>query len=568
MGIFRPVSLVVTNKVRVAPFGVHIWNDTTVSNLSATLHIATTVNNYSASAAAIEIIQRLTDARGKELASVTTTKNLEPGATAVVPQELKDLRNITLWSLEKPYLYTLQTQVISKGKLLDEVTTPYGIRWISWPIERTGNSKQFLLNGQPVFINGTAEYEHRMGQSHAFSAEEIKARVAQVKAAGYNAFRDAHQPHNLAYQDYWDKEGLLWWPQFAAHIFYNTPAFKNNFKQLLKDWVIERRNNPSNILWGLENESTLPEDFARECSDLIRSLDPTASSQRKITTCNGGKGTDWDVPQNWTGTYGGNPLTYGDDLQRQVLVGEYGAWRSLGLHTEGSFDQGGALSEDRMTQLMETKLRLADSVKDKVAGHFHWLLYSHENPGRAQSGEGYRELDRIGPVNYKGLFTIWGEPTDAFYMFRSNFANKHKEPMAYIVSHTWPGRWAKPGVKDSITVYSNCDEVELFNGIKTRSLGRQKRGGIGTHFTFNQVPVQYNVLYAVGYVNGKAVTEDMILLDHLPEAPELTTTKTTADILQPAKGRNYVYRVNCGGAAYTDTYGNTWMADRNKAGEN
>ena len=27
MGIFRPVHLIVTNDVRVEPFGVHIWND-------------------------------------------------------------------------------------------------------------------------------------------------------------------------------------------------------------------------------------------------------------------------------------------------------------------------------------------------------------------------------------------------------------------------------------------------------------------------------------------------------------------------------------------------------------
>ena len=55
---------------------------------------------------------------------------------------------------------------------------------------------------------------------------------------------------------------------------------KCNFKQLLKEWVIERRNDPSVILWGLQNESKLPKDFAEECTALIRRLDPTASTQR------------------------------------------------------------------------------------------------------------------------------------------------------------------------------------------------------------------------------------------------------------------------------------------------
>ena len=133
-----------------------------------------------------------------------------------------------------------------------------------------------------------------------------------LQAAGFNAFRDGHQPHNLLYGKLCNEKGILWWTQLSAHVWYDTPEFRNNFKQLIKEWVIERRNDPSVVLWGLQNESKLPEDFAKECTELIRSLDPTASSQRLVTTCNGGSGTDWDVPQNWTGTYGGDPNTYAE----------------------------------------------------------------------------------------------------------------------------------------------------------------------------------------------------------------------------------------------------------------
>lgn len=560
MGIFRPVHLVVTNAVRVEPFGVHIWNDTTVREKTATLGLETEVKNYSGKSSTVVISNSLVDAVGKIIVQTKTNKTLSPGETNVISQQFADVKNVHLWGLEKPYLYQVVTEIWAGGKLIDKIQTPYGIRWISWPIGRNNNDNRFYLNGKPVFINGIAEYEHLMGKSHAFSDQEIKARVMQVKAAGFNAFRDAHQPHNLAYQQYWDKLGILWWPQYSAHIWYDSPEFRANYKALLVDWVKERRNSPSVILWGLQNESKLPADFARECSEIIRKLDPTASSQRKITTCNGGEGTDWDVPQNWTGTYGGNPLTYGDDLKKQILVGEYGAWRSLGLHTEGSFNANGPLSEDRMTQLMETKVRLAESVKDQVAGHFQWLLYSHENPGRTQGGEGQRELDRVGPVNYKGLFTPWGQPTDAFYMYRANYAPKDKEPMVYIVSHTWPNRWLTPGKKDSIIVYSNCDEVELFNDLNHESLGKRKREGIGTHFQWDGADIKYNVLYAVGYVNGKPVTHDEVILNHLPSAPHLS--KENPEILKPQPGYNYLYRLNCGGPDYTDSYGNKWMADK------
>lgn len=565
MGIFRPVHLVLTDEVRVAPFGVHVWNDSTVIGKSAKLFIETELRNHGAKTRQVQILQRLVDAKGKTIAKQQLSENLQPGTQKTVKQQLSNILNPTLWSIENPYLYTLSTEIIENNRVIDRLETPYGIRWIKWDIFGKQPTNRFYLNGKPVFINGTAEYEHLMGRSHAFTDEQIVARVNQIKAAGYNSFRDGHQPHNLLYQKYWDEEGILFWTQLSAHIWYDTPQFRENFKSLLTEWVKERRNSPSVILWGLQNESTLPESFARECTELIRKLDPTSSSQRLVTTCNGGTGTDWNVIQNWSGTYSGNPVKYGEELSYQLLNGEYGAWRSIDLHTEGDFDQNGEQSEDRMTLLMESKIRLAESVRDKVCGQYHWLFSSHENPGRIQNEEGMRDIDRVGPVNYKGIFTPWGEPLDAFYMFRANYAPKEKEPMVYIVSHTWPDRWTTPGVKDGIIVYSNCDEVELFNDIDGASLGRQKNQGRGTHFTFNNVDIKYNVLKAVGYVNGKAVTADQIVLNHLPKAPLFTQKeKEKQSVTAPEKGFNYLYRVNCGGGDYTDANGNLWMADRAK----
>ncbi len=567
MGIFRPVHLLVTGDMRVQPFGVHIWNDALDEGKPASLHLENELKNYSDQTRTLTVRNTYLDAAGHPAGVATQTLSLEPGRDTVV--RLKDLpvAKPHLWSIEDPYLYTLVTEVLEGNKVVDHVFTPYGIRWISWPVtDNKATGSRFFLNGKPVFINGTAEYEHLMGRSHSFTPQEIRATVMQVKAAGFNAFRDAHQPHNLLFQTYWDKLGILWWPQFSAHDWYDTPEFRANFKSLLVEWVKERRNNPSNILWGMQNESKLPEAFARECTNMIRQLDPTASSQRKVTTCNGGSGTDWDVPQNWTGTYGGDPLTYAADIRRQLLIGEYGAWRSLDLHTEGNFKQNGPLSEDRMTQLMETKIRLAESVRDQCCGQFHWLMGSHENPGRIQGGEGFRELDRVGPVNYKGLFTPWGEPTDAYFMFRANYAPKEKEPMVYIVSHTWPYRWKEPGIKDSIVVYSNCDEVELFNGSVQRSLGVRTRKGIGTHFQWDGVLVQYGTLYAEGRVQGKVVALDRIVLPALPSVPEITSGEKATAVNHVAG--NVLYSVNCGGPEYTDEQGRTWRADREMTAKN
>ena len=556
LGIFRPVHLIVTNDVRIEPFGIHAWAD--IKDNKADLFITTTIKNFSSKKKEFEIKQQVRNKAGLVLGSANTQKPILAGSTMEITLSINELLP-ALWSVDNPYLYEIISTIMEGEKVIDRIKTDFGFRTINWKTA----SNQFFLNGKPVFINGVAEYEHLLGQSHAFSNEQINARMKWVKAAGFNAFRDGHQPHNLLYGKLCNEKGIIWWTQLSAHVWYDTPEFRNNFKQLIKEWVIERRNDPSVVLWGLQNESKMPEDFAKECTELIRSLDPTASSQRLVTTCNGGSGTDWDVPQNWTGTYGGDPDTYAADLKKQILVGEYGAWRTIDLHTEGGFVQNGILSENRMTQLMEQKVRLAESVKDSVAGHFFWLLTSHDNPGRVQGGEGLRELDRIGPVNYKGLLTPWEEPTDAFYMYRSNYVSKEKEPMVYIVSHTWPNRWMQPGIKDSIYVYSNCDEVELFNDIDNASLGKKKRNGIGTHFQWNKTEIKYNVLYAIGYVNGKAAVRDTIILNHLPSSPNFTKLYATAkNITKSKKGYKYIYRINCGGPDYKDENGNTWFADK------
>ena len=443
-GIFRPVTLVETDAVRIEPFGVHIWSNTACDSV----FIETEVKNYTTNPQTIELVNKFTLASGKQVFRQATAVSLQPGEMRTL-RTAERIDNPHRWSLDDPYLYNLATIIKRDGKATDEVRTPFGIRSVSWPLSTdrdiaAPDNNRFYLNEKPVFINGTCEYEHILGNSHAFTPEQIRSRVKQIRNAGFNAFREAHQPHNLLYQQLFDEQGMLFWSQFSAHIWYDTPEFRENFKRLLVRWIKERRNSPSVILWGLQNESVLPREFAQECTQLIRELDPTTSSQRLVTTCNGGEGTDWNVIQNWSGTYGGSADNYAEELSRpeQLLNGEYGAWRTIDLH-------GGAkYSEESFTALLEKKARLAeqafvageyasavggfpaDTTSLGVCGHFQWLFASHDNPGRSQPDGAYRRIDKIGPINYKGLTTIWEEPTPAYYMYRQRYVPVCRHGMA------------------------------------------------------------------------------------------------------------------------------------------
>ena len=572
LGIFRPVSLVETDNVRIEPFGVHVWN----SDKADSIYIETEVKNYSDSTVTIELVNKFALASGKSVFRLDDVITLRPQETKTIRQSSK-IENPILWCLDNPYLYNLASMIKRADKTTDQIETPFGIRTISWPVKRNDGDGRFYLNGKPTYINGTCEYEHLFGGSHAFSNQQIDARIKQIRNAGFNALREAHQPHNLRYDLLADKDGLLYWSQYSAHIWYDTPMFRDNFKKFLKQWIKERRNSPSVILWGLQNESVLPKDFAKECCDIIREMDPTTSTMRAITTCNGGEGTDWNVVQNWSGTYGGDVNRYGDELKQksQLLNGEYGAWRTVGYHKEDTLSAKD-YTEENFTNLLETKARLAESVKDSVCGQFQWILVSHDNPGRTQPDEALRRIDKSGPFNYKGLLTPWEQPVDAYYMYRANYMPAAKDPMVYIVSHTWSDRFKTGTRRADISVYSNCDSVLLYNdAADNQSLGRKKRGGIGSHLVWENRMIRYNVLRAVGYYEGKAVAEDVVLLDGLEKAPHYdnlykasavvpTAADRNEDILKAADGYKYLYRLNCGGDTYTDTHSQIWHKDNNR----
>ena len=186
-GIYRPVVLEITDKVRIEPFGVHVWNNATADSI----FVDTEVRNYGTDTASVSLTSKICEQNGKQVIRLTENITLKPGETKIIRQSAP-ISNPNLWSIEKPYLYKLSSIIKRNNKATDDLVTPFGVRTASWPLTRNNGDQRFYLNGKPVFINGVCEYEHMFGQSHAFSDRQIDARIKEVKSAGFNAFRDAH----------------------------------------------------------------------------------------------------------------------------------------------------------------------------------------------------------------------------------------------------------------------------------------------------------------------------------------------------------------------------------------
>ena len=483
-GLFRSVHLVTTGGARIVPFGVHLWHD----GDCRTAFVETEVDfgTLDRRELSLRIVQ-------PEL-GIDETVACAEGTNAV--RRAYPLRGVRRWSVDEPNLYSFRVELLRGKETLDAVTARTGYRTIRWPIAG-GPDHRFLVNGKPTFVHGSAETDHRFGGGLAFEPEEIDARCAEFKRLGLNAFREGHEPHDLRFLRRFEETGLMLCAGFSTHCYFDDPTYRRNFLALVTEWIRERRNSPAVICWDLQNESTLPSEFAREVTDLIHRLDPLSGPQgRPVTTCNWGNGTDWNVVQNWSGTYagyGGTLMTYETDLAKddQLLNGEYGAWRLIGYHSDpdAPWDIKGAWTEEHQARVFYEKLMRAWSARDRVCGHFLWTFFSHENPGRSSRvDEGYRLLDKIGPINHKGLYSIWGRRTEAWYLY-----------YAY-------GRHLRDGDLDAV------------------------RGK----------PLSWWL------AEGRRLS-----------APKAAAPLS----LRPIAGATYLHRMNCGGDRFTDSLGNVWAAD-------
>ena len=185
------------------------------------------------------------------------------------------------WSPDSPSLYRAVSLVKKGSAVVDEVTTSFGIRSLTWSAE-----KGLSLNGNPIKLTGGSVHHDNgpLGAAAFDRAEE--RRVELLKAAGANAVRTAHNPPSPGFLDACDRLGVLVldepvdvWTIHKEKFDYASD-FDEWWKQDLSSMVLRDRNHPSVVIWGIGNE--IPElimekgrAIAKPMVDLLRSLDTT-----------------------------------------------------------------------------------------------------------------------------------------------------------------------------------------------------------------------------------------------------------------------------------------------------
>jgi beta-glucuronidase len=242
-GIIRPVSLIVTGKPSIR----YAHADPEIDFGKLTAKVAIRIKTWEKDVEKAVFRLTLSEYGTKRLIfSQTAELKMKNGifTTDVA------LDSIKLWHFDSPHLYSLQVEVINRGKTSDTYNTRFGFR----KVEIKG--KQLFLNEEPVRLAGI-EY---MPGSHP---EYGMAEPVKVMSTAVNQMKDLncvitrfHWQQDRRMLDMLDECGMLvqeelpWW-QNPDNL---TPEMEMLAKQQI-DAMIERDfNHPCIFSWGISNE--------------------------------------------------------------------------------------------------------------------------------------------------------------------------------------------------------------------------------------------------------------------------------------------------------------------------
>lgn len=534
-GIYRNVWLVTTSKVAINHWGTYVTT-TDVSEASAKVNLKVQVKNVSASSS-VTVKTTLYDAAGKVIAAGRSIPSKEQLKDTVFETEATlTVKNPQLWSVDKPYLYKAVTQVLSGKAVIDTYTTPVGIRYFNFDVD-----KGFSLNGKAMKILGVCDHHDLGSLGAAINTRALERQLQILKAMGCNGIRTSHNPPAPELLDLCDKMGFIvmdeafdTWEWAKAKYDYHL-FFKEWHKRDLEDQILRDRNHPSVMIWSIGNEIGQQSDtsalrIAPQLTAIVHSLDKT----RPITSANNNpdknnkiiaSGAIDLVGYNYhEGEYAGFHDRYPG---KKFIATE----TTSGLETRGYYEMPSDSirvwpeSWDRPFVREGNNVSAYDNVRPPW-GSTHEMTWKVMKKYDFLSGmfiwTGFDYLGEPTPYSwpsrssYFGIVDLAGFPKDVYYMYQSEWTNKD---VLHIFPH-W--NWTPGKMIDIWAYYNNADEVELF--LNDKSLGIKKKTGDDLHIMW-RVKYEPGTLKAVSRKNGKVVLTRLIHTAGEPAKIELSADR-------------------------------------------
>ena len=566
-GIYRNVWLTVTNPIHVDLWGTYVTTPQ-VSDKEATVSVCTSIKNEGAVDAEVKVVSSLLDAEGNLVGETTSVLPISKDSVGTYQQTMK-VDSPILWSVNNPYLYTLETEVWADGKLVDTYETTTGIRSFEFSAE-----KGFVLNGEQVKIKGVCMHHDLGCLGVAVNTRAIERQLEILQEMGCNGIRCSHNPPAPELLQLCDEMGFIvmdetfdMWRKKKTRYDYSL-YFNEWHERDLTDLMLRDRNHPSIFMWSIGNEvleqwsdanaDTLSleeanmilnfghsaEMLAKEGSemsvnslltkklaDMTRALDPTrpvtagcnepnpynhlfASGALDIIGFN--YHDDWfmGVPQNFPG----KPFIVTESVSSLMTRGYYKMPSDKPILCPERWDKPyydssfSCSSYDHCRAPWgshhENTLRLV-SENDFISGQYIWTGFDYIGE---PTPYGWPARS-----SYFGIVDLAGFPKDIYYMYQSQWTDKD-------VLHLFPHwNWEEGQEIDLWAYFNHADEVELF--VNGRSQGVRTMPDDKYHVVW-RVKYEPGTIKAVSRKEGKVVMEKEIHTAGEPAQIRLTADRT------------------------------------------
>ncbi|MDG1300122.1 MAG: glycoside hydrolase family 2 TIM barrel-domain containing protein [Opitutae bacterium] len=529
-GIYRRVWLTTANPIHVAHWGQFVTTPE-VSKERASVRLQTEVENKTGKTAAVTLKSVILGPQGKSVAKASSTEKIAAGEMLEFDQNFT-VTNPMLWSPDTPDLYKVVSTVEISGKVTDQVTTTLGIRWFEFTID-----KGLIFNGEKMDVKGVCLHQDFGPLGTAFNPRAMERRLEIMREMGCNAIRTSHNPRDPEFYALCDRMGFLVMDEVFDE--WKIPKLSANqaYALYFDEWserdltsVIRRdRNHPSVVMWSIGNE--INEQYKPHggvMSARLAGIVKQHDTSRPITAgCNSPSHAQDNGFDKALDIFG---LNYSYEVYDQLkgkraMIGTENStdWSARGSYSyfrplRGDLQILGSKNDLELTSYGTFRERDADLTLRKmraspwVAGQFTWTGFDYR-------GE-------VHPFKWPVISAYWGIvdmvgfPKDQYFLYQSDWSDK---PMVHILPQHW--NWPQyPNATFPVWVYSNCDEVELFQnnkslGVKTIDREKTLRFEWGVKYT-------PGTLKAVGYKNGQQVCTSSISSTDAPAKIALVPDRT------------------------------------------
>ena len=512
-GIYRPVSLIVTDKVHItvddhASSGVYISQEN-VSGKQADVNVKVKLSNKYFQPQPVNLQTAVYDAQGKLVTQRRADIELSASGIQTFSHNHK-LRKPHLWQGRKdPYLYKVVVTLRSKGEVLDEVIQPLGVRKVE-----VIAGKGVYLNDQKYPMYGVCRHQDWWGIGSALENKHHDADLAIMMEMGVTTVRLAHYQQSDYFYSRCDSLGLLVWAEIP---FVNRVTGKEaeNAQAQLRELIRQSYNHPSIYVWGLHNEVYHPHAYTARLTQDLHDLAKTEDPGRYTVAVNGYGHMEHPVNMNadiqgmnrYFGWYEKTiqameewavnlETTYPN---QKFMLTEYGADANIHHQSEYIGNSikwwGNYFPETYHTKMHEIQWGII-AKHPYITASYLWNMFDFCVPMWKRGGVEARNL--------KGLVTFDRKVRkDAFYWYKANWS---EEPVLYLTQRRNTDREKKI---TTVTVYSNVGQPKVF--VNGKQLVNFRKGETDVHYVFENVELQQgeNSVKATVEKEGKTYNDEI-----------------------------------------------------------